>query len=502
LNKTVWGKIAALLMLAFLFATVPEAFSIMPNENTEHVYYGYVPPSTNIPANVDELINGTMVVTPVPPGVAILDVVGFEDGTHFEIWNIYTNTLLYSDTINRFERKFYFLEYGLFFKVISTRRIGVMLSGGFYAYDPGGVGWFIGGFSTFYPTVTGGFRGREFIFMPAAASHSSSYSKQRIGYNFFLTALENCEWEVSDVVGRWSGSGSLSPRASHTIVLRTRKNFLGYEGGAGQNIVYHLTSTGDVMVCSSALGDFVAVPAVTGGYAGKLFYTPLTLTLEDEARAAIFIVLPLEPGKVTVYDDSLNVIAERTFTESEVENGEYWAYTLAVNESGRFKLIVKSEGNICFMVGQTEGQALLEFLGDDITFIGARPNQEIRFYAPTMAILFAPDDLTAMIDGNTVQMRKDEFRLMESGPHTVKANKHIIIQILASGSAWDDWGSYLIEPLDLDATYNIPEKFLEKAQDIMTIILTYVAPAAIVAAVAVFFLLRLRRYRGKKSLRA
>jgi len=466
----------------------------------QHVYYGYVPPSTNLPANVDELINGTMVVTSIPPGNAILDIVGLEDGTYFEIWNIYTNTLLYSDTINKYERKFYFLEYGLFFKVVSTKRIGVMLSGGSLAYHPGLMDttqtpW--GGFSTFYPAVTGGFRGREFIFMPAAASHSASYNKYWIGYNLFLTALEGCEWEISDLVGRWSTGGKLSPREAFTTVLRTRKDFLGYEGGAGYNIVYRLTSTGDVMVCSSVLGDFVAVPAVTGGYVGKLFYSPLTLTYKEEERAAVFIVLPLEPGKVTVYDDSLNVIAERTFTESEVEGGEFWAYTLAVNDSVRFKLIVKSEGNICFMVGQTEGQPLLEFLGDDITFMGARPNQEIRFYAPTMAILFAPEDLTATIDGSTVQMRKDEFRLIESGPHTVKANKHIIVQILASGSAWDDWGSYLIEPLDLDITFNIPDKFLEKAQDITTII--YTASATTIIAIAAILLIM--RRRSRRSLR-
>ncbi len=198
-------------------------------------------------------------------------------------------------------------------------------------------------------------------------------------------------------------------------------------------------------------------------------------------------MIPLEQGEVTIYDGGMNAIATNSFTESDVTDMKYWHYELGI---GRFDLIAESTGDISFMVGQTEQTAEIDFLGDDITFIGSRPNQEIRFYAPTMAVIFAPETLMANIDGGApIQMSKDDFRLLDAGVHSVSADKHVIVEVLAAGAGWNSWGSYLIEPSDVDVSFEAPEGFLSKAADYTM----YIAAAAVAVAVIVVAVFVMRR---------
>jgi len=91
-----------------------------------------------------------------------------------------------------------------------------------------------------------------------------------------------------------------------------------------------------------------------------------------------------------------------------------------------------------------------EDFGDDITFLGAKANQLIRFYVPSHAILFSPKDCSAIIDGEVKSLKKDSFVLLEQGVHSVKADAEVIIQILSVGHPSKshiygsrDWQDYL-----------------------------------------------------------
>ena len=469
----------------------------------EHVYYGYVPPSTDVlnpdvetevpgtdpeESGVDELIKGTLINYSVPSGMTLLDVVGLEDGTSVEVWDIYAKQKIDSATIDRFEKKLFYMPIGTFFKIVASKRIAALLNGGASIFEPDGREELPGGTSTFYPAVTGGFRGREFIFNAAPPTHPFAYSADRIGHNFYLIALEETDWSLSDSVNIWSTSGHLAQRATRTMLLQSRLFHQGTHGGAGNDVVFHLTTSSDAEVLCSALGDFVAVPAVTGGYVARLFYAPVSVTFQDVGRTAAFIVVPLEEGQVTIYDGNLNTMATHTFTETDVSDMDYWYYDLGI---GRYSLIAESTGDIAFMVGQTMGTAEIDYLGDDIAFIGSRPNQEIRFYAPTMAVIFAPETLTINIDGGApIQMAEDDFRLLDSGVHSLSADKHVVVEVLAAGAGWNNWGSYLIEPSDVDVSFEAPEDFTAKAVD-YTI---YIAGGVVaVAVVVVLFMLRRRR---------
>jgi len=486
---------AALMLLTSMVLTLAPANAQV---SLDHVYYGYVPPSTNVaqwleiediprPGEVDELIRGTKINYTVPSGVAILDVVGLVDDTSIEIWDIYANQKIHSATIGRLEKKFFYIAFGTFFKIVASQRTAALLNGGGNLYSPDSVG----GTSTFYPSVTGGFRGREFIFNGAPGTHPYAYSQDRIGYNFYLFGLEETDWTLSDAVEVWSTSEHLLQRGTRTTIIQSRIHHLQAHNGVGNDVVFRLTTTGDVEVSSSALGDFVAVPAITGGYVGRLFYAPVAVTLEEPGRTAALIVTPLEEAQVRVYDRELNVITTHSFTASDVEDMNYWYHELGI---GRFNLIAESTGDITFMVGQTEGTAEIDYLGDDITFIGSKPNQEIRFYAPTMAVIFAPEASTITIDGGSpIQMAKDDFRLLESGVHSISATKHIIVEVLAAGSSWDDWGSYLIEPADMDVSFEAPRGFLSKPVDYTMYIVG--AAVAVIVVLAVFMMRRRRTSR-------
>jgi len=495
------NRLGALIIASTLLLLAGMTFKSMPTDAqvsaTEHVYYGYVPTPTFTVDEVDELIGGTRITYDVPANHAILDVVGLEDGTAVEVWDLFLKHKIQSVVVNKFEKKVIYIYQGTYFKITASKRIAALLSGGIslllYDWDdPSGT-------STFYPAVTGGFRGKEFIFNAAPATHAYAYSVDRIGYNFYLMALDETDWTLTDSVQLWSASGHLPPRGTKTTLLQSRIASMGPHGGAGNDVVFHLTTSSDVEVSCCALGDFLAVPAITGGYVGKLFYAPLAVTLEEAGRTAAFIAVPLEEGEVRVYDKNLNVIATHSFTASDVSDRKYWYYELG---SGRFNLIAESTSNMCFMVGQTEGKADISHLGDDVTFIGSRPGQEIRFYAPTNAVIFAPQNLTITVDGSSpIQMEKDEFKLLEPGAHSVSADKHVIVEVLAYGSAgtffvgieWENWGSYLIEPLDVDINFEALENFLTKQVDYMT----YITPAAVaVAVVLALFVIRRRRARG------
>lgn len=477
---------ALLLLAGMTFKSVPTDAKVSA---TEHVYYGYVPTPTFTVDEVDELIGGTKITYDVPANHAILDVVGLEDGTAVEVWDLFLKHKIQSVVVNKFEKKVIYIYQGTYFKITASKRVAALLSGGITLLLSEQV--FPSGTSTFYPAVTGGFRGKEFIFNAAPPTHAQAYSADRIGYNFYLMALDETDWTISDSVQLWSTGGHLSPRGTRTILLQSRIAGDGAHGGAGNDVVFHLTTSSDVEVSCCALGDFLAVPAITGGYVGKLFYAPLAVTLEEHGRTAAFIAVPIEEDEVRVYDKNLNAIATHSFTTSDVSDRKYWYYEMGV---GRFILIAESTGNICFMAGQTEGTADISHLGDDITFIGSKPDQEIRFYAPTMALVFAPEALSVTIDGGApVQMAKDEFRLLESGVHSISANEHVIVELLAGGAGWNSWGSYLIEPADLDVTFEAPENFLSKPVDYTVYIAG--AAAAVIVVSAVFMIRRRRTSR-------
>jgi hypothetical protein len=446
------------------------------------VYYGYVPPSTNLPA-LDEMVQGRVVSFTPPPGTALLDVIGFEDGTRVEIRDLLTGLLINATTLNAREKKHFYIPYGTYFKVVATKRVGVLLTGGWGSYDSG---WWGGGVGTFYPTVEGGFRGRRFIFMPAPATHQYYYTREAVHYNFFIFAVEDADWYLRDRIGRFETRQSLKRANFDYTTLQSRVNHMGVTSAVGYDSVFELTTTGDVMVCSAALGALIQVPALTGGYVGRQFWVPLHMNWREEGRSAVLIIIPLEPCEVVVLRTTGEEVARRSFTSDDVARRSFWFLSLGV---GRFNLLVKSTGDITVLAAATRQQVSPDFLVDGIAFLGSRPGQEVRFYTPSSAVIFSMEDQDVVIDGVSRRMKQDEFVTVGSGVHSVKGSGHLVVQILSPGAGFNKWGHYLIEAADIDASYPEAPELFERG----TPITTYAGAGAAVAAAAALVAIRRRR---------
>jgi hypothetical protein len=487
--KNMKTRATALVSLLVIAAVVSPQFTLPAyGQPLAHVYYGYVPPSTDLPA-LDELVKGAKMNFTPPSGHALLDIVAYEDGTRVELYDIVSGLLVNATTLNALEKATFFVPYGMYFKVVASKRVGVLLTGGQAAYSPG----YFSGVATFYPSVEGGFRGKTFVFMPAPATHQYGYTMDLVHRNFYLFALEDTSWELKDRIEKFSTKDSTRRGEVASTILQSRVTQGGVSAAVGYDSVFKLTSTGEVIVGSVALGALVQVPALTGGYVGKTFWAPVHATYRQPGRTAALVIVPLEPGKVTVYKrEDMSVVAEREFTDSDVAQKNYWFLKLGI---GRFDLLVKSTGDITVLIAQTLTEESPDFIGDGIAFLGSRPNQEVRFFTPSTAIVFSPEDQTAIIDGETRTLKRDQFVILGSGVHSVKGSGHLIIQIVAPGAqGFQKWGHYLIEPADIDASYSdVPELF-ERGMPITTYI--GIAVAVVAVGVVAFLFVRRRKKRA------
>ena len=433
--------------LLFIILFVTSIFVIGQGE--EHVYYGYAPPSTDV-GNVREVINNKVFNYSVPPSTGLLDVLGLQDNTYVSLYDLSSGILLNSTTINRLQKVTFFIRYGTYFKLISSYRVVAMISGGSLAYDTGETA----GYSTFYPSVDGGFRGKNFIFIAATGTNLWAYRAELVGPNFNVFALEDSQLKLSDAIGKYSFTENLRQRGIKHALLQARTLTTTGERlsvGAGYDERFIVNSTNDVMIASVAIDQVLYVPAITGGYVGKLFYAPDKVQYQQTGRSVVLVIVPLEPGKVTVYDKDLNVLAEHTFTSADVSANSYWFKSFGL---GTFDFIIKSTGNITVLASQTNTNISEDFIGSGITFLGARPNQEVKFFTPSSAIVFSSQDQTMVVDGQTRNVKRDEVMLLGSGIHSLRGTGVSIIEVLAPGvGSFQKWGSYLIEPLDVLKSY-------------------------------------------------
>ncbi|NHV07427.1 MAG: hypothetical protein HA495_08870 [Thaumarchaeota archaeon] len=459
----------------------------------EHVYYGYAPPSTDI-GFIQEVIDNKEFTYSVPSGTGLLDVIGLQDNTQVSLYDLTSGILLNSTTINKLQKITFFIRYGTYFKLVSSHRVVAMISGGRSAYERGSTQ----GYSTYYPSVDGGFRGKSFIFMPATSTHDP-LAIPLSHYNFIAFALEDTEFNLSDATRKFSTTESLKQRDIQRIMLQTRVakeiNLTEIGGGGAVAVGYDerfiLNSTGDMIVASTASDQVLYVPAITGGYVGKIFWAPDKAQLPETGRSVVLVVTPLEPGKVTVYDKDLNVLAEHTFTSADVSANSYWFKSFGL---GIFDFIIKSTGDITVLASQTNINVSEDFIGSGITFLGARPNQELKFFTPSSAIIFSSQDQTVIVDGQKRSVKKDEVILLGSGVHSIKGTGVLTIEVLAPGvGSFQKWGSYLIEPIDILKSYENIESLATPSPPYLTYAGVAVGLLIVIGLLYIFMLKRKKK---------
>jgi hypothetical protein len=494
--------VSTILLSVLLFWGLAFRLSSTQASPEEHVYYGYVPPTTDatgyfvdpIGGHYLEVLNLTLGLTMVidgeahdlvkyPSGTALLDVIGVNDGTHVEILDLITKEKLASITVDSLKLYTIPIKIGTFFKVVSDKRVALYLWGG--------TGYGARGSSELYPSVDGGFIGEKFVFL--AATTTDTYTEARRGTNFLMFALEDTEYYLADSTGKEIKSGSVSTRntVSQLLACRFPAHWAAHAvvGGSGNSIIFSLKTSKEVMISSQSTGAFIYIPTLEGGFVGKKFYVPVYVTIDEPGGTAAVLIIPHQPGKVTIYNLKLDVLAEKTFTQDDVDNKNFWFQTFGKSKQN---LLIQSEGDVSVLSGSTRGTEEPDYLGPDVAFLGTRPGQELRFYAPTSAIIFSPTRVSALIDGKTYDLEYDGYVVLGSGVHTVKADQVLIVQVLGSSLAWVSWGAYLIEPLDVTKTYSATfEGLWSKQFELPVNLIT--AGGAVVVIVVVFVLFRRRK---------
>jgi hypothetical protein len=498
-------------------------------EDNQYVYYGYVPVGTDAGnpnmypqrRNIEELINKIIYNYTPPENTAILDIIAVEDNTYAEVWDLLAKERIGSATLNALEKFTIFIKFGTFFKVVANKRVSVFQNGGYWEYITTGD-------TTFYPSDEGGFIGKKFTFTPT--SFPNAYITYRYGSNFLCTALEDATVVVYDSTGKEVMSFSLKQGESLYYSrgrLINRRDKGAPTHGGGDSIIFRAESTGLIIIRTVTQRSFLVVPAVTGGFVGKLFITPAILAVDEPGAEEVLIIVPIEPGTVSIYDNKMNLITEKSFTQNDINNKVYWFYSLGKSSQ---TIIIKSTCSITVLEGSTYippemGKTTIgpEDLGSNIAYMGARANEETRFYVPSTAIIFAPEDLTITVDGETKRLKKDDFIILDRGVHSIKADYEVIIQLNCPGNpltvqiwgvegpggwtqvietkttGWTDWASYLISVQDVRKTIEVPKGFAEIQATGINWTLVAVAIAVVAAGGGGFLLLRRKSTKENKT---
>jgi len=461
LNRLVMVILCILALLCCLSSTV---FAEHVDTMVHTAFYGYIP--------IPPAKSGG------PKAISII-VVGLQDSTKVSIYDIGGRQLLVERTINRFEVLEYNVTKELYFKIVTNKPVAAAVTGmdpriGQSQVAPTApgttltTGWFAGwGYGmTHYPSVTGSPIGNEFIIY-ALYPQSKIYS------------LETSKISVYDARGVLIDSFTM-PAYWVTDLLLSRRE------------VYHIVSTGKIMVVIEANDAVTALPDVnTGNLVGTKFIGRPTLSRGRSFPNDIllpngsYVIYAYENVVVDVYD----LLGQKVLYTHTIAKGEYFYK----NDVPAIPLMFVSSGLISVWIGscrQTDGvysySIHISALGDDVWFAGGVNGREFMFFAPSYAILFAPQDVRVNIDGSERSLKADEYVRISSGFHKVTSDKTVIIQIVGLGEALDSWAQYLVSSPEVPASH--PE--LSGGGPDITLIAGGGAVAAIAAIVAVMIIKR------------
>jgi hypothetical protein len=376
----------------------------------EWVFYGYAPPT------VKPIFHGTEGHRYVgsPPQ---LTIVGVHDGTSVKMYSLTDKGGIASFIIDRTELRRIPLTNETYFKVVSDKRVSVLLSGG------GGFYGGIHGASTFYPSIDGGYVGYEFVFAPVNSTNGMLHV-------FFI---EDAHATVQDAQGNVVEELEANAGATKTTYLRKSPG----EAYSLALETYTVVSTGRIMLAGLDENSFLYLPCLTGGFVGRHFLGAVVSGVSTS-----IIVVALEDAEVVIYDlrrPNWHMALLGPDAKMSVSAGERHNTTII----GGIPVKVESTGNISVLMTQGGFRAHIrpyippELIGDDVGLVVVEPDQEFGFFVPTEAVVFAHEGSVIEVDEALVTLRKDEYLRLTQGVHTVNASGPVTIEILGHGWEYD-----------------------------------------------------------------
>ena len=254
-------------------------------------------------------------------------LVGWTDGSIFEVVDLDNQTSVTGGTLDRFESIVVALGGVRHFKVDVT--LPVLATLGYDCCNFGG--------SFFYPAIDGrSLVGREFIVRIPVLNTNNE---------FIIFAYEDSQVTIRDAAG--------------TVVANRAISGDGFYATTGaplaRRVAYQVESTGNIAIMSNSRNAHTAVPSSNGSDVGSEFLFG-TRAWSGYAVAAIFAYTD-----ATVVGTDL--VSGLTAFERTLAAGDF-AHISGLAES---KFRVMSTGNIGVWAGSTEGGNAIQSVGDDLT---------------------------------------------------------------------------------------------------------------------------------------
>jgi len=464
-----------------------------------YVFYGYAPPTI---VNYTAVEDGNVVYnfTRFP---AILDIVGINDSTQVEVYDLTSMELLASKTIDRME--LWTVQLGsrdtgeavpeaeeAYVKVVSDKLVAVHLGGGpGRPYHNLNLNLFVSGSLIFCPSTDGGFAGKEFIFKAMQTTWGSPHGGEGWKHDVYnIFGIEDGHVTVFDAYGVKVAELDAAAGSFNEMPLEV-------------DAVYRIASTGRILVVGTSDYCFKYLPSLTGGFVGKHFLATVAPRFEYHETV---LVVAHEDADVSVFDTtrpSWLIALQGPDVKRSLRSGEYWFdSTMKSGVPAR----IDSTGKISVLFGKGNGywipdNARIQDLGDDVSVAGVGAGETFGFFAPTSAIVFATQDSTVEIDDMPVAMQQDEYYSLLPGQHKVRGNAPITVEILGEGMAplyspygttWCSWGGYLVSSQGLEVTYPEPPP-IGGFGELITYIAVGVAVPIIIIIAAILIRKRMKR---------
>lgn len=384
------------------------------NEQAHYTYYGFVPSriycfNPNRPE--DELgvltrrppINESEILYVRKHGDLL--VTGNYDGTRCWLYRLPEKQLMEEFSVNRFELKAIPIPNGTFFKLVSDKFVTVVLKGGAFL-NRVIADTYNADVSTYYPSVKGSYVGKEFIF-PATLGEFT-FTPYRI------FSLEDSEIKI------YRSDGSLFKEfnaPANTVVKFSPAN----------GTVYHVNSTGYIMVSTFSFAESCFIPSVEGGFVGRIFYGSGEKRLGGRGEWAFrsyTFLSSLEECKIRVFDLSARRWVKEFIAPSKstitMQTNDLAEITF---ETACYVLVAENPVTILYLSNSTvEG---------GLSIAGLKAGEKAVIYVPEgESFIFAAEDCVLIIDGLSFSLSTDDVLRLEPGIHEVESTGKIIIQVV------------------------------------------------------------------------
>jgi hypothetical protein len=372
-----------------------------------YTYYGYVPSRIWMATPVKGWLSGVPIgdeweiVSSTISDFAFLMIVACRDETEVTVYRLPNREVLRAAKLKMMEKLFVRLPNGTFFKVVSNKPLSVTLLGGKKGgqdLDPASPFSFVP--NSFYPSVDGGFVGKEFIFIA---------SQDPIGAPYRILALEPSEVVIEDENGSTVHRFQLAPGEFKELGLRAFS-------------AYRITSTGSIMVHTTGRG---CLPSIEGSYVGRHFVSSSATSWwpSRDRSPSSFRIMALEETNVEIYDLEF---------KKKIAGFRIAAGHIAAVKPPAKEILIKSEKPLSVMFVGNDGTY---GYGSGMTFMGIGAGQTALVYVPVepltqRAFIFSSEETVVTIDDATFRLAADEIFPLSPGLHKITPSRNILIQII------------------------------------------------------------------------